>query len=116
MVMADDALSVNKGTWGGAREKKWHVEGKRAVVHVPPDVYQLVDLLAGLARRPTRDLCSQIFCAGMESLLGHSIEILRGGYQVRPLQGSRANQPKPMTHEEIREMVSQCLVFVGENA
>jgi len=76
MVMADDALSQSDGGWGGAREKKWHETGKRAVVMVDAQAYELVTTLAKMCLRPNKDLCSQIFAIGLEQLTGYTIEQL----------------------------------------
>ncbi|MFZ2726441.1 MAG: hypothetical protein WAX77_09340 [Methylococcaceae bacterium] len=75
-MKADDALSQGDGGWGGAREKRWHETGKRAVVSVDAQAYELVTTLAKMCLRPNKDLCSQIFAVGLEALTGYTIEQL----------------------------------------
>lgn len=106
--MADDALSKAETEargelgWGGARQRRWHQAGKRAVVLVDPAVYSIVTALADACHRTNRDLNSQIYAAGMEALTGRSIEDLRlKTFAMLPGQGPSGQ--RAFTHEEVRE-------------
>lgn len=108
--MADDALSAKQAAargeqgWGGARQKRWHAVGKRAVVNVDPQVYEVVTALARLCRRPNNDLCSQIFAAGMEALTGHSIRDLRLRTFTMELDATK-KMDRAVTMAEVKERV-----------
>jgi hypothetical protein len=110
MMMADDDHSAKQAEargelgWGGTRQKRWHMVGKRAVVNVDPQVYEIVTVLAKLCLRPGRDLCSQIFALGLESLTGHNIRDLRMRKFMVELEGTR-QRTKAFTHDEVRERV-----------
>lgn len=107
-MMADDAHSEAQAKargelgWGGKRQKRWHQVGKRAVVSVDPQVYELVAVLAKLCLRPNRDLCSQIFAAGLESLTGHSILDLRMRKFMVALEGTQ-QRTRAFTMEEVKD-------------
>jgi hypothetical protein len=112
--MADDALVVKTAperAWGGAREPNWREKGKRAVILLPADAYEVIRDLNTLSRRPIRDLNHQIFCAGMESLFGVSFQDLMGPYSVRASARIRLRQEKPMTHDALREFIEKAFVF-----
>ena len=108
MVKDDDDLSqvasVTRGDagWGGARQSRWHQAGKRAVVMVDPQVYEMVVVLARLCHRPIRDLTPQIFAAGMEALTGRPIEDLRLKKFMVSL-GQQLPTKRAFTNEEVQE-------------
>lgn len=112
--MADDALELKTAperAWGGARKPNWRENGKRAVILLPADAYEVIVDLNTLCRRPIRDLNLQIFCAGMEALFGVPFKDLQGPYTVRASQRLRFKDEKPMTHEALRDYIERAFVF-----
>lgn len=103
--MADDALSQSLARgdagWGGARQRTWKQAGKKAVVNVDPQVYHLATVLAKLCQRTNQDLCSQVFAAGMEVLMGTDIEKLRTSRFAVSLEGM-GTLKKAFTMEEVQ--------------
>jgi hypothetical protein len=119
MVMEDDAQKKARtksgAGWGGFRQKHWDVMGKRAVVQVDPIAYEFVIQLARMCKRTNKDMCSQIFAAGLESLTGFSIKEIceeEFGINVRSSVGERA----PFTHEEVRLAAKKFFIIDGELA
>jgi hypothetical protein len=121
MVMASDgqkqARSNTELGWGGARQKKWQVQGKRAVVHIEPGAYEFVVQLAQLCRRGSMEMCSHIFAAGLESLSGFSIkELSREEFQITV---KSADRPKTgvgrLTHEQVREVAKMFAIIPRED-
>ena len=117
MVMADDALSEKESEgWGGARQRKWHVTGKRAVVHVDAFAYEFIIALARACGRSVQDFNSQIYAAGLESLSGHSVpEICTEQFGV-PMGKRRRGQKKALTHDEVREVAATFVKLVPEES
>lgn len=108
MVMSTDgqkkARTDSELGWGGARQRKWRIQGKRAVVHVEPAAYEFVVQLSQLCRRPNMEMCSHIFAAGLESLTGFTVkEISENDFQINT---RAAERPKPgegaLTHDQVR--------------
>ena len=102
MMKDDDAHSASDGGWGGAREKSWHLHGKRAVVSVDAQAYELVTTLAKICLRPNKDLCSQIFAIGLETLTGHTIEELCERKFTVEMKAIR-QRTKAFTTEDVKE-------------
>lgn len=108
MVMADDALfeeEVSGVGWGGPRAKTWHKVGKRAVVHISPQAYQVVSILASLCSRPMKDFHAQVYAAGLESLVGQSFQTI-SDHNYTVTKGPRP-LTKALTHDQVREMASR---------
>jgi hypothetical protein len=120
MVKADDALSEKEGSireqvgWGGSRQHKWRVQGKRAVIHVEPGAYEFVTTLAKLCRRPGNDLCSQIFAAGLEKLTGFTLKQLAYRDFTAPLNSTLPKGKKAFTHEEVLAVANLFTLVVPE--
>lgn len=113
--MASDALSQSEppeGRWGGPRAAQWKEKGKRAVVHVCPEAYDVATTLAKLARRSHKDFNLMIYMAGLEALTGQSEQTLcTQAFQVNPPEPGTPRLAKAMTTEEVKA-VAQRLVFV----
>lgn len=110
----DDALQEGTDTgagWGGPRQKSWHTTGKRAVVHIPPEMYEYVVALARACRRPAKDLNAQVYAAGIEALTGLTPDDLRTQRFAAPLRAG-ARPARAMTHEEVREVANSFVKLV----
>lgn len=118
MVMANDAVSTanlrEDVGWGGVRQKRWMVQGKRAVVHVEPGAYLFLTALARLCRRSNQDMCSQVFAAGMEALTGYTIKELSHREFSGPVSAGNAVVGRVMTHDEVRK-IAQMFTLVQQD-
>jgi hypothetical protein len=113
MMKADDALSGKEGEWGGAREKRWEEDGKRAVVMVDGNLYTLVTMLAGFCRRPAKSLNQQIYAAGLAVLFGHDLATLEDE-EVTVMRPKRA-KGSVVTDEQVRAVAQEAFSF-GDDA
>lgn len=113
MVKVDDAQKQLEAGWGGPRQKRWAVQGKRAVVNVDPVAYEFVVQLARLCHRPNLEMCAQIFAAGLESLTGYSVqELCTNDFTVR-MKPTGVTQRGPLTHEQVRAIAEQLVMVTG---
>lgn len=114
--MEDDTLSGKTGGWGGIRKRSWKEDGgtKRAVVMVDGEAYQFVPMLAHLSRRSARDLCSQIFLAGLESLLGVDRDTLMEA-DFRLDNGARLPYgQRAQTYDQLEKLARTAFIFDDE--
>lgn len=112
--MVDDArfaITTPERAWGGPRQANWRELGKRAVILLPAEVYELVTEVNYLTQRPVRDLHLQTYYAGMEALFQQPMSVLLGDYTYDPTRRLRWKDPKPTTHDQLREFISSTFVF-----
>jgi|SRR5687768_889820 len=112
--MVDDALTVKhtpEQAWGGPRTPTWRQQGKRAVILLPAEVYEVVRDVGYMTRWSARDLNFQIYCAGAESLLGVPFSALFGEYTYDPSLRVPHRSQRPVGHDEVRELVRQAFLF-----
>src|SRR5688572_30635097 len=118
MVMANDgqkrARTKTELGWGGSRQKKWGVQGKRAVVNVEPGAYEFVVQLSQLCRRGNMEMCAHIFAAGLESLTGFTAkQLAQEDFQIT-VRGSERPQYAPgvaLTHEQVRAVAKMFAII-----
>jgi hypothetical protein len=115
--MGDDALSRSaeeaEHGWGGARQSRWRVDGKRAVVKVEPNAYAVAATLARLCNRPLLNFNVHVYRAGLAALMGVPIEtICTGTMAVAPRTGG-PTLAVARTDEEVRA-VAQRITFTTE--
>lgn len=112
--MVDDALTVKhtpEQAWGGPRTPTWRQTGKRAVVLVPAEVYEVVIDVAYMTRWSHRDINFRIYCAGVESLLGVPFSALMGDYTYDPTLRVPHRSQRPIDHDAVRSLVRKAFVF-----
>src|SRR5687768_12231733 len=122
MVMANDAQKrsrENAGVgWGGSRQKKWNVQGKRAVVHVEPGAYEFLTQLARLCNRGQMEMCAHVFVAGLESLTGFTAtELAQEEFALQKIRASvrpKGLADRPLTHDEVRAVAAMFSIVPRE--